>query len=285
MKKIALSLMTICLVAGIIGGGLFANWSDIETSRGNFFKAGAMDLKITTPDGGVWQDPNVPALIQVADAIPECMEKEIFVDIHNVGQALQPGVFVPMIHFKNLVCFELEERFEPEDAAELGTTPIGETVDGQPVYAAEDWTRPAGPDNPPLLGLGWGGDCNFAQHVSIELYVSWVGFEGPWTPVDLSAYDTNPVSPGVVKMDEVICQQIPLAPNLPFCEVLYLNIRMMLQDVPQQALGFDLPVHPKFNDWPTNALMKDGMSFDIAFELIQACPDNNVTVPPCPSCP
>ena len=57
MKKILISLMAIALVVGLVGVGIFASFSDTETSSGNTFTAGTLDLKVDGND-----DPNVVAL-------------------------------------------------------------------------------------------------------------------------------------------------------------------------------------------------------------------------------
>ncbi len=44
MKKILVSLMAIALVIGLVGAGAFAYFSDVETSTGNTFTAGTLDL-------------------------------------------------------------------------------------------------------------------------------------------------------------------------------------------------------------------------------------------------
>ena len=49
MKKILVSFMTIALVSALIGGGVYAYFSDVETSTGNTFTAGTLDLNL---DGG-----------------------------------------------------------------------------------------------------------------------------------------------------------------------------------------------------------------------------------------
>jgi predicted ribosomally synthesized peptide with SipW-like signal peptide len=49
MSKILLSLMMIVLVCALIGGGIYAYFSDTETSTGNTFTAGTLDLNL---DGG-----------------------------------------------------------------------------------------------------------------------------------------------------------------------------------------------------------------------------------------
>jgi spore coat-associated protein N len=49
MKKILLSLMTIAAVTALVGGGIYAYFSDVESSNGNTFAAGTLDLNL---DGG-----------------------------------------------------------------------------------------------------------------------------------------------------------------------------------------------------------------------------------------
>ncbi len=52
MKKILISLITMAAVAGLIGGGAFAYFNDTETSSGNTFTAGTLDLKVDGKDDG-----------------------------------------------------------------------------------------------------------------------------------------------------------------------------------------------------------------------------------------
>jgi len=47
-KKILFSLMAIILAVGLVGAGAFAYFSDTETSTGNTFTAGTLDLLVTT---------------------------------------------------------------------------------------------------------------------------------------------------------------------------------------------------------------------------------------------
>ncbi len=47
MKKILVSLMTIALVGALIGGGVYAYFNDTETSTGNVFTAGTLNLDLT----------------------------------------------------------------------------------------------------------------------------------------------------------------------------------------------------------------------------------------------
>ena len=57
MKKILISLMAIALVVGLVGAGTMAYFYDTETSTGNVFTAGTLDLKVDGND-----DPAVVSL-------------------------------------------------------------------------------------------------------------------------------------------------------------------------------------------------------------------------------
>src|SRR3990167_3822700 len=66
-KRILLSLGTLVFVAAAVAGATGAFFSDTETSTGNTFTAGAIDLKVDNHSwynglectlGGVWADPN-----------------------------------------------------------------------------------------------------------------------------------------------------------------------------------------------------------------------------------
>jgi len=52
MKKILVSLMTITLVSALIAGGIYAAFSDSETSTGNTFTAGTLNLVPSTAGTG-----------------------------------------------------------------------------------------------------------------------------------------------------------------------------------------------------------------------------------------
>lgn len=56
MKKLLLSILAIFLVIGLVGAGTFAWFQDTETSTGNTFTAGTLDLKMEDPGTGYWVD-------------------------------------------------------------------------------------------------------------------------------------------------------------------------------------------------------------------------------------
>ena len=55
MKKILIGLIAIILILALVGTGVWAYFQDTETSTGNAFQAGILDLKIRDQPGP-WQD-------------------------------------------------------------------------------------------------------------------------------------------------------------------------------------------------------------------------------------
>jgi hypothetical protein len=281
MKRILMSLMVIGLVGGLMGSAL-ADFSDIETSVGNYFESGSLDLLVSDNTGALYEDPDVPAFFNVVAAWPEC-EKAVVFDLHNDGSGNQtiPWVY---IHFKNLECYGIEKT-EPELAAEMAATPIGELEDGTAVYATTDGSK----EGQPLIGTDYGENCELSKHVDVRIWTTMMSTDGTaagafdWAEVDLAQYDVDPQN-GVVKMNELVCNQVELGqlaneddPETVDVEEnhMYVKIILRLQDIDEDDYPgvslFDetIPAEAKWDHWPTNALMLDGMSFDMAFELLQ----------------
>jgi len=101
VKKILISVMTVAVVAGLIGGGAFAYFNDTETSTGNTFSAGTLDLKV---NGG---DDPLLVLVELKDMKP-CEWKYIEIKLH-VGENDADG----WIMFDNVVSAEGVDT-EPE---------------------------------------------------------------------------------------------------------------------------------------------------------------------------
>lgn len=64
MKRILISLMTMALVGVLVGGGIYAYFSDTETSTGNVFTAGTLDLTVDS------ENPWASTKITVANMKP-----------------------------------------------------------------------------------------------------------------------------------------------------------------------------------------------------------------------
>jgi predicted ribosomally synthesized peptide with SipW-like signal peptide len=79
LKSVLMSLVVVGVVGGMVGGGLFAAFSDTETSEGNLFTAGTLDLKVNGMD-----DPDVGAVLR-ADCVAPGDMGEAYVDLMNEG--------------------------------------------------------------------------------------------------------------------------------------------------------------------------------------------------------
>jgi predicted ribosomally synthesized peptide with SipW-like signal peptide len=123
-KRILMSLMTIALVGALVGGGVYAYFSDTETSTGNTFTAGTLDLnldggntnvvKFTVGNvkpgdsgGGTWTVANVGSIAgyldlescNVTEAIgtttdPELADEPTALDTTQLGNYLMVHIFV-----------------------------------------------------------------------------------------------------------------------------------------------------------------------------------------------
>jgi predicted ribosomally synthesized peptide with SipW-like signal peptide len=83
-KKIILSLSVIGAVAAIAVGGTIAYFSDTETSTGNTFTAGSIDLKFQQGSGATWADVADQSLFVLGDMKPgDIGEKTIKLAVDN----------------------------------------------------------------------------------------------------------------------------------------------------------------------------------------------------------
>jgi len=127
-KRILFSIMTIALVGTLIGGGIYAYFSDVETSTGNTFTAGTLDLNLDDGNtnvvkftldnvkpgdtgGGTWKTSNVGTIpgyldlesISVSEAIgtttdPEEADEPSHADTAQLGNYLMVHLFVDDDH-------------------------------------------------------------------------------------------------------------------------------------------------------------------------------------------
>jgi len=92
MKKILFALMACLLCLGLVGGA-FAYFSDTETSYGNTFTAGTLDLKVDadpTSGGTNWvDDPDVPTINDLIGAAVDNLKPgdsaDVLIGIKNAG--------------------------------------------------------------------------------------------------------------------------------------------------------------------------------------------------------
>ena len=117
MRKILISLMTIALVSVLIGGGIYAYFSDTETTTGNSFTAGTLDLQVES------ENPWTSTPVTVADMEPGVAATDVDLSCENVG-TLTGDLYMKI----SSVTDTGNTINEPECVAENGT-----------------WTSPSGP--------------------------------------------------------------------------------------------------------------------------------------------
>ena len=109
-KEDTLSVMIIALVCALIGGGVYAYFSDTETSTGNTFTAGTLDLVVD--DENPWTFTAV-----TFDCIePDVAVTPVSINVENEG-CITGDLYM---RFTNLTD-TTETQTEPECDCELGT--------------------------------------------------------------------------------------------------------------------------------------------------------------------
>jgi len=126
MKVVLLGLMVTAVAGGLIGGGLFAYFSDTETSTGNTFTAGTIDIAV---DGQNPWHPE-PWTMEVKPCETEYME----FTIRNVGTN-------PVDVWKHLKIEEVHggiDSYYCGDSLYYVTPTPGMTPTPQPVYVSSE---------------------------------------------------------------------------------------------------------------------------------------------------
>jgi predicted ribosomally synthesized peptide with SipW-like signal peptide len=291
MKNIFLSVVVVATLVAAGVGGTLADFSDIEVSQDNYFKTGSLDLTVSDESLNEYNGDEVPAFIQYEGAWP-CSDKSYFIDLENWGQGVQ---FVPWayVHFKNVECYwvypKLLYMWVNEAGEEVPAPPPPEGYDkwheglqGQgypkpvtePEYVAE-YGGIAGEKADGTLqevpGIGpFGENCELKEHVDVAIEVC-----GPWPHADkpLPSLQLPWRTVWTGKLVDLECQEIELM-QIPNCNGMWVHIIFHLQEPCEEDFDMDyfdetIPSEAKWNDWVTNAMQKDGVHFDMAFELLQ----------------
>jgi predicted ribosomally synthesized peptide with SipW-like signal peptide len=267
MKSIFLSVVIICALAISGIGGTLATWSDSETSFDNLIETGSVDLQVNYLDDKPW-GAGVGPKVEIECMMPSVWYGPYLVELWHGGQCDYPSK--AFIHVKDVDCFNLDPKpetgyvgpdglwkCEPELVAEFGGKVNCVEVTG------------IGPE---------GDDCSMGSHVLM------VVTDTPVPPYEVDPDRTVDLRDKLGKWECVEKYLFDLWP----CQPRNIYLWFFLQQDSEEDWGKpDLIVHPddmdpvpegdkydaalqhwmKFNDWPSWALMKDGVYFDMEFDL------------------
>lgn len=276
MRNVFLSVVIIAALVTAGLGGTFAHFSDTEESLENFIQTGSLDLKVSDVNGVLYDDApygeGVPQLIFALDLEPK-QSKDYKWDLQNAGQPEGDPAWVYM-HIKKIKC----EDIVPHKGGVLA--PNGK-IKPEPEVVAEFGGR-VGQTDVPGVGPDFGCTGDLEKHIHMRI---WYDENGNGT------LDTGEVKHDG-KMDEIICKNLMLG-RLDKCWTRDVHADVRLQDIDEDDLiaagilpdpwagnppaghdggwfdGNDPDIQRKcWDKWPTNALMKDKITFSILFSLV-----------------
>ena len=275
MKKHVI-LAVVVVAALVVAGtsGVFATWSDSETSQGNYINTGSLDLKVNGADDGPW-GAGVPTKVEIECMVPNRMYGPYEVELWHAGEC--DTAAEAFIHFKDMCCSNIPPKINywPEGGSYYwalyhglnATTgyvcPTTGQLKPEPEIVAEQGGKV---DCRTVPGVGVLGDtCSMKSAVDCTVWYfddagNWVELI-PWTP-----------------MGNLECQEIPLFMLEP-CQPKTIYLYFRLYQFSEDYFGIDIfPYAPegepghlewlKFDHWPSAAYMKDSLSFSMEFDLV-----------------
>ena len=271
MKNVFLSVMvvTTLLAAGL--GGTFAHFSDTEESKDNWIQTGSLDLKISDVQGIEYDDlpygSGVPALIFATDLEPK-ISKDFTWNVHNAGQPEGDPCYLYM-HVKEPICEDIPPHKDGILCPGGKMQPEPEIVAEHGGWVDQVWV--------PGVGCCFGSDCELADHIDLTV---WIDYDE-----DGDFEDDEIVYDG--KLAGIVCTNWALG-RLDKCQTKLMHAVVRLQNIDEDDLiaagiipdgpaggdggyfdGTDPDVQKKcWDKWPTNALMKDKITFSILFSLV-----------------
>jgi len=272
-KHIILAVVVVVALVTAATGGVFATWSDSETSMDNRIETGAVDLKVNgADDANDYGATGVPSKVDIECMIPCKWYGPFEVELWHAGQCTQDAH--AFIEFKDVCCGNVLPKVNPEDPADGGSNywPRGTTtgypdpesgdLKPEPELVAEYGGKV---DCTEVPGVGVLGDlCTMKSHVEVAV-----------TLTDI-AYDVDTIV-GPVKIIELEGFEAYLFDLTP-CQPRMIYLWFHLVQPSEEDYGYDFFADPgdpgfdelrwlKFNDWPSWGLMKDLASFSMEFDL------------------
>jgi predicted ribosomally synthesized peptide with SipW-like signal peptide len=254
MKSIFLTVVIICAITVSALGGTFAYLSDTEESYGNKIEVGSLDLKVNDKDDvGAWWGTGIGQIVNATCILPDDLQRAR-VKVTNDG-CLDGYLYIV---FKNEFCYNTEKdgalwyldktawpynadhekippayKPEPELVTEYGGMLAQQEIEGQRVI---------------------GDNCCMRSNVGVKVTFRGTSFIDKKTMGDVE--DT-----------------VYYAGKLPKCGVdktmLFEFIVPQLHEGTGWYYKYDyFSAGSPFEGWPTNALMADGIEFDVMFILV-----------------
>jgi predicted ribosomally synthesized peptide with SipW-like signal peptide len=280
MRNILLSLVMVAALVAAGVGGTFATWSDSEVSEGNYINTGSVDLKVNGQDDKPW-GAGVPPKVSIDCMVPCKWYGPFEVELWNAGDCEFPSR--AFIHVKDIDCYNVEPKLHPVTEESTG---YPDPSEGMP------WSGDLKPE--PELVAEYGGkvDCVEVRGIGVEGDDCCMGTH---VEMVITTTDINPktndfadilVTPNDYmcrdKLGKWECKEIYLFDLMP-CEPRTIFLWFHLQQEDEEEYGFDY-INPdpwdddydpakhklhwlKFNDWPSWAMMKDGATFNMEFDL------------------
>jgi predicted ribosomally synthesized peptide with SipW-like signal peptide len=274
MRNIVLSLVMVAALVAAGVGGTLATWSDSETSEGNYIHTGSVDLKVNGNDDCPW-GAGVGPKVEIDCMVPCKWYGPFEVELWNAGICEFPSK--AFIHIKDFTCFNVLPKVD--DAG--NTTGYPDPSENQP-YSGDLKPEPelvaeyGGKVNcKTVKGVGVQGDeCSVGSHVEMVITTTTVN---PTTN-DFNDLLINPDGRMMrAKLKDWNCKELYLFDLMP-CEPRVIYLWFHLQQESEEDFGFDYIPDPgdegydelywlKFNDWPSWAMMRDGATFNMEFDL------------------
>jgi predicted ribosomally synthesized peptide with SipW-like signal peptide len=296
MKNIVLSMVVIgALVAAALGGTL-AGFSDTEESVGNRLQVGSLDLKISQTSDGTWlDDPDIQAVID--GEFQPCKSNDFSIFVKNIGQPAGDLCDLWM-KVKDVECFNVTDkagqtRPEPEVVSEDGGWLAQKYVNGIGQQGdncnLDDFINiivyyPYDPNNVPkpayngpisgltgnMIELGALNKCEGPKEIKVTIHFPNISEDTLATLLGPDPYFAGVNNDGDAATDEDprngldddndgLIDEDPDADDDPATTGVDEGGHFDRFDTDTATLGW--------NDWPTNAFMKDKITFNILFAL------------------
>jgi predicted ribosomally synthesized peptide with SipW-like signal peptide len=265
MKSIFLSVVIIAALVISALGGTFATWSDSEVSLDNVIRTGSVDLKVNDRDDQPY-GRGIPQIVNIDCMVPERWYGPFGVELWNAGVCDTPSE--AYLHIKDLVC----ENVNPKAGSGYRDYYI---EDGDKGY---EWIYGDRKPEPELVaeyggkvnctevdGVGTVGDnCCLSSHIRVMVTNSPVIGQGDvLLQADvLEKYDCE---------KQYLFELKPCEPKMIY---FYFKLDQPtendygLNEIPNEGeAGYNELNSLMFEDWPSWALMRDKINFNIEFDL------------------